>query len=314
MHTVLIADIGATTSRYAVVGLDGRPDRVVTLANDTVSGVDGGIARYLELSKVRPTAAVLGIAGPIDGDAIALTNRDWRFKLGDLASRFGLSSVRAINDFEAVAWSLELVGDGDVRTLGPTAGDAHGAKVVFGPGTGLGVAALVPTVSGWHVVATEGGHVLFGPCCDEEEPVFARLRRECGSVSAETVLSGPGLERLHRALHGPGEPLTAEVIAKCARDGQGPACATVDLFVRLLGRFAGDVALTFKATGGIYIAGGVAQRIQQLLDAEAFRQAFEAHPPYQHLLRAIPTTLITLEQPGLLGCAVVAAHMLQPAE
>lgn len=313
MHTVLIADIGATTSRYAVVGLDGRPDRVVTLANDTVSGVEGGIARYLELARVHPTAAVLGIAGPIDGDEIALTNRDWRFKLGELASRFGLSAVRAINDFEAVAWCLDRVDAEDLRALGPAVPSGHGAKVVFGPGTGLGVAALVPTVSGWHVVATEGGHVLFGPSCPAEEPVFARVREECGSVSAEAVLSGPGLERLHRALHGNGEPLTAELIAKGARDAQGPACETVALFVRLLGRFAGDLALTFKATGGVFIAGGVAQRIQQLLDAQAFRTAFEQHPPYQALLRRVPTTLITLEEPGLLGCAVVATHMLRPA-
>jgi glucokinase len=190
----------------------------------------------------------------------------------------------------------------------------QGTRVVFGPGTGLGVAALVPTEHGWCAVATEGGHVAFGAASNEEEPIFARLRSECGAVSAESVLSGPGLERLHRALHGGREKSTTEAIVKYAKDGDEAEAATVSLFVKLLGRFAGDLALMFKAFGGVYVAGGVAQRIGPTLDAHVFRSAFEAHPPYQKLLRPIPTTLITLEEPGLLGCAVVAENMLAGAK
>jgi glucokinase len=188
---------------------------------------------------------------------------------------------------------------------------AKGARVVFGPGTGLGIAAVVPCGESWHVVASEGGHASFGPAEKDEEAVFARLRAEHGDVSAETILSGPGLERLHRALHEAGEFLSADVIAACAQRNEPAACETLSMFVRLLGRFAGDLALMFKATGGVWLAGGVAQRLAQSLSADAFRNAFEHHPPYQHLLHAIPTALITYEQPGLLGCAVVAEQMLQ---
>src|SRR5690606_25266413 len=126
----------------------------------------------------------------------------------------------------------------------------------------------------------------------------------------EAVLSGPGLERLHRALHGPAVPsLTAPEITAGAHNGEAAATATVMLFVRLFGRFAGDLALAFRATGGIYAGGGVARRVGSFLDAPDFRAAFENHPPYASLLKTIPTTLITLDEPGLLGCAALAAKL-----
>jgi glucokinase len=156
------------------------------------------------------------------------------------------------------------------------------------------------------VVASEGGHVSFGAHATDEENVFARLREQCGSVSAETVLSGPGLLRLARALH-PGsayhEPETIVADAHC---GEPMAQTITRLFVRLLGRFAGGLALTFKALGGVYITGGVASGLGPLLDDPQFRAAFEAHPPYQTLLKSIPTLLVTFEQPGLVGCAALA--------
>jgi glucokinase len=291
------------------VGEDGRPASTLAIADDEVPTLEAAIDRYLDVTGQRPRAAVLGIAGPIQGDMIALTNRPWRFRLSELATRFNFSAVRAVNDFEAVAWSLRRLAPSDLRPIGEAGPSGNGAKVVFGPGTGLGVAALAPCQTGWTVIVSEGGHASFGPAGEEEEQVFSKLRREFGPISVETILSGPGLERLHRALHGPGEPLTAEAIARCAVRVEEPACATVKLFTRLLGRFAGDVALMFKATGGVYVAGGVAQRIAPLLNATVFRTAFEAHPPYGRLLESIPTQLITLEQPGLLGCAVVAAEL-----
>jgi glucokinase len=314
MSEVLIADIGATNSRFAFVGADGRPDRIISFAGDGVESAEAAIARYLQLMRIKPSAAVLAVAAPVDGDAIAMTNRDWRFRLSDLAKRFRLSHIRAVNDFEAAAWSLLRLAPADMRPLGPAKESHPGTKVVFGPGTGLGVAALVHTEHGWCAVATEGGHAAFGPASNEEEPIFARLRAECGAVSAECVLSGPGLERLHRAVHGPKKRLTTEAIVKYAKEGEEAESETVALFARLLGRFAGDLALMFKALGGVYVAGGVAQRIGASLDAHAFRAAFEAHPPYEKLLRPIPTTLITMEQPGLLGCAVLAQTMLGGAK
>jgi glucokinase len=309
--TILIADIGGTTSRFAVIGPHGRPDRVVRFPNREVADMAGAIARYIAEADVRPHAGVLAVAAPVDGDAITLTNRAWRFRLSDLKARFGFSQLFAINDFAAVAWALLGLGPDQVRAIGPALPGESGVKVACGPGTGLGVAALIPENGSWRVLASEGGHVSFGPADADEEPVFTRLRAMAGAVSAETVLSGPGLTRLHQALHADAEALASEEVIARAKAGDAPARATVALFVRLLGRFAGDLALVFKAAG-IYLAGGVGEGIAPLIDAAAFRRAFEAHRPYEQLLATIPTFAITERTPGLTGCAVVARRMIAP--
>lgn len=305
MAEVLLADIGATNCRFAVTGADGRPQRMIKLRDNEVPTLEAGIARYLEETGARPRAGVLAIAGPIDGDTVKMTNRSWAFRFSDLAKRFGWSGVRGINDFEAVAWSLPHLVAGDVRTLGALPVKPQGVKAAFGPGTGLGVAALLPDGESWRVIATEGGHVSFGPATDDEEAIFVRLRAKHGRVSAETVLCGPGLENLFAAMNEDAARTSADIIA-AANAGEAAAVRCVELFVRLFGRFAGDLALTFKALGGVYVGGGVSRRVAKFLDASSFRDAFENHPPYADLLRRIPTTLITLDEPGLLGCAAVA--------
>ncbi|MEA2976250.1 MAG: glucokinase [Alphaproteobacteria bacterium] len=307
MSRVLLADIGGTHSRFGLAAGTGRPEQVLAFDNDDFPGLDAAISFYLAEVKTRPHAAVLAVAGPVNGHEIALTNRPWRFHLRDLAAQFGLSSIQAINDFEALAWALPRLGPDDTRRLGggDELGASQGAKLVLGPGTGLGVAALVPSGDSWQSVASEGGHVSFGAESSDEEPVFARLRQH-GRVSAETVLSGPGLTRLHAALHPGAAPLPPETIVARAEAGEAAALGTTRLFVRLLGRFAGDVALTFKARGGVYIAGGVACGLGPLFDEDVFREAFESHPPYGWLLAAVPTYLVTCMEPGLIGCAALA--------
>ena len=175
------------------------------LRGDVVESLEVAIARYLEESGARPRAAVLAIAAPIEGDAVAMTNRAWSFRFSELASRFGWTAIRGINDFEAVAWGVQRLLAEDVRPWAAAMPVTDGARVVFGPGTGLGVAGLVRNGPRWQVVPTEGGHVSFGPARDDEEAIFARLRTQCGAVSAETILCGPGLERLYRAMHGDAE-------------------------------------------------------------------------------------------------------------
>jgi glucokinase len=302
---VLLADIGGTYSRFALAGASGRPERIVTFANDEFSSLEAVIESYLGEFGSSPDAAVLAVAGPVSGEDIVLTNRPWRFNLTDLAARFGLGRICAINDFEALAWALLRLEAGDMRPLGGVRPASSGAKVVLGPGTGLGVAALVPAGERWQSVASEGGHASFGPASAEEEPIFARLRAH-GYVSAESILSGPGLARLHAAMHPATVPLAPETVVAHALAGDRATAATIRVFVRLLGRFAGDVALTFKATGGVYITGGVALGLDALLDEPLFRDAFEAHPPYRKILATVPTYLLTCEQPGLIGCAALA--------
>jgi glucokinase len=308
-RAVLLADIGGTNSRFALAGPDGRPERVVILENEQLGSLEAAITRYLGETGVHPHAAVLAVAAPVDGEDIALTNRAWRFRRNELARRFGFAQLRIVNDFEAIAWGLTRLSSDDVHALGPERTVRAGIKAVFGPGTGLGVAALVPVEERWHVLASEGGHITFGPQRPDEMAVFARLVREHGVVTAETILSGPGLPRLMRAVEPGSQRLTPEAVVVGALAGEASALATVQLFVRLLGRFAGGLALTFKAIGGVYIAGGVASRLGALLDGPAFRAAFEAHPPYQALLASIPTWLMSRSEPGLLGCAVLADEL-----
>jgi glucokinase len=304
---VLLADVGGTHSRFALLGANGRPDRDVSWSDDDFASLENAIAKYLAEVREKPQRAVIAVAGPITGRDIALTNRDWRFNLDAVAQRFGFASIHAINDFEAQAWALGQLHEGDYRVLGSA--DAtrvvDGVKVVLGPGTGLGVAALVPAGSSWQAVPTEAGHVRFGAANKDEESVFARLLEQ-GPVSAEMVISGSGLPRLHAAVNPDAHAANAEAIATAAQAGDFAARATIRLFVRLLGRFAGDMALSFKALGGVYLAGGVTGKLGALLDEQVFRAAFEAHPPYEALLKGIPTYFVTVAHPGLIGCGAFA--------
>jgi glucokinase len=309
MTSVLLADIGGSTTRFAVCTPGGRPDRLMIVDNETVSGPEAAIRRYLGETGQSPKAAVLAVAGPVDGDEISLTNRPWRFNLDQVGSQFGFARVHALNDFEAVAHSLAVLHDGELRALGRGGAGGSGPRAVLGPGTGLGVGALLPNGEAWLALASEGGHVSFGPAAPDERIVFERLRNGAQFITAETVISGPGLERIYRALNPLGIPLEARTIVSQARAGAAEARAAIEMFVRLLGRFAGDVALSFKATGGVYIAGGVAMKLGPLFDTAVFRAAFENHPPYQDLLAAIPTWLVTCAEPGLIGCAAVAERI-----
>jgi glucokinase len=305
---ILVGDIGGTHSRFALVGDDGRPVRARAYQNDDVGSLENVIALYLRETGAKPSAAVLAVAAPAIGPEIELTNRDWRFRVDDFKKQFGLARIRFVNDFEAQAWALPFLGEpGDLVPIGGPDDMPEGPRVVLGPGTGLGVAALVPRERSWFAVATEAGHTSFGPAMEDEDEVFRRLRKS-SPVSAEVILSGPGLERLHLALH-PGAPfLAAAAIVAAACAGEPAALATTQMFVRLLGRFAGDMALVFKATGGVYVTGGVAQGLGDHFDVARFREAFETHPPYADLLAQIPTNLIMRRQPGLLGCAALAHH------
>jgi len=310
MTSVLLADIGGSACRFAVCGPDGRPERLAIIDSETVSGPEAAIRRYLAETGLSPRAAVLAVAAPVAGDVIKLTNRDWRFSCEKLAAGFGFDRIHAINDFEAVAHALAVLRPDETRPLGRACPPSAGPMAVLGPGTGLGVAALVPHGAAWIALASEGGHASFGPAAADERIVFGRLGSEAEPIAVETVISGPGLERIYRALNPFGIPLEARAIVAQARAGASDARAAIDLFVRLLGRFAGDIALTLKATGGVYIAGGVAQKLGSLFDAAIFRAAFENHPPYQDLLGAIPTSLMVCPEPGLIGCAALAAGML----
>lgn len=310
MSFVLLADIGGSNSRFALSDSPGPPQRLMAIDNDTVPDLETAIERYLAQTigggLARPVRATLAVAAPVDGEEIALTNRAWRFRRSALAGRFGWSDLRIINDFEAIAWAVPRLTAADLRPLGKPRESRPGVKLAIGPGTGLGIAALVPLNGSLHVVPSEGGHGAFGPQTPDEIDVFAATMRRYGPISAETFLSGSGLVRLSEGLGHAATDQSPEAIVAGALAGERAALATVHLFLRLLGRFAGTMALTFKATGGIYIAGSLARGLGPLIDGPHLRAGFEAHPPYEEMLAEIPIRLITSPEPGLLGCAVLA--------
>lgn len=307
--SAMVADIGGTTSRFALVNAAGQTDHIHIVPNDRFDSLQTAVGEYLRMLPEHPAHAVLAVAAPVSGDEVVMTNRNWRFRPDELGAQFGFRRVRAVNDFEALAWGVPCFAADDVRALTPAPARDAGTKVAIGPGTGLGVAAIAAAGVDYLVLPSEGGHVSFGPAAADEQPVFDAVRAELGYVSAEALLSGAGLIRIHRALV-PGAPkLTTTTIVTAAITGDAGARAAAVMFARLLGRFAGDAALLFKAIGGVYIAGGVARALGDFLD-DAFRQAYLHHPPYQRLLEEIPVFLITRKEPGLLGSAAIAQRLL----
>ncbi|MBV9393829.1 MAG: glucokinase, partial [Methylobacteriaceae bacterium] len=216
-----------------------------------------------------------------------------------------------LNDFEAQALSLPALSPDWTRDIGDVPTTTGGLRLVLGPGTGLGAAALAEIDGRFLPLATEVGHTGFGPGSTEEEAIWPHLERVHDRITAESVISGPGLMRVHRAraaLRGlPVDDADGVAIVDGALNGGAEEVETVRLFWRLVARLSGDLALTFLATGGISLAGGILPRIVRLLDADEFRRIFEAKAPLQHVVRAIPTRVITDGRGVLAGMAALAA-------
>ncbi len=244
------------------------------------------------------------------GDRIEFTNSDFAFSRAATERELGLERLVVLNDFEALALSLPTLRAEQVRPIGaPAPAQAGGAMAVIGPGTGLGVAGLVARRGAWVAVPGEGGHASLAAADDYEAALLAQVRREHRHVSAERLLSGIGLPVLHgavAALEGRIAPtLAAEQIVERALAGHDALAArTVDLFCALLGGFAGNVALTLGARGGVYIGGGIVPRLGERFFGSRFRERFEAKGRFEGYLRAIPTLLITDSTAALAGAAV----------
>jgi glucokinase len=309
---LLVADIGGTNSRFGLLDADAspRPDQILAMPNDRIAAFEDAVAAYLDATPERPREAVLAVAGPVLGRSVRLTNRGWTIDADGLAARFGFERVRLVNDFVAQAASLPELRSEDMVSIGAAIPRDRLAKAAVGPGTGLGVAALLPVGASWLPVPSEGGHIELAATNPREVGAIEIIRRRFGRVSAEHALSGPGLGRLHAALAEidgvAGETRAPREITAGAMAGEPRAIQTVSAFLRLLARFAGDVALMFGAGGGVYLCGGVAPKLLGLLDPAAFRAAFEAKSPHEALMRATATMVVTSEIAGLIGCAALA--------
>ncbi|MFI7625537.1 glucokinase [Microbispora rosea] len=311
----LVADVGGTNARFGLVARPGgQPEAVAVLDVSQHLGLADAVAAYLadHAGGVRPGAACLAIAGPVDDDRYRLTNAGWSGSVKDL----GIPRTVLLNDFEALAISLPHLAGDDLVPLGGPPPTAGLTKVVLGPGTGLGVAGLVPVREGWQPVPGEGGHVAVPAVTDLEMEIVRALRADgLPYVDAEHLLSGTGLPRLHRGLAlvrgiAPEQLTAAQMTAAQITSSDDPLCAeTVEVFLAMLGGFAGGVALTFGARGGVYLGGGVLPRLVSRIPGSAFRARFETTAPaLTEYAAAIATVLITAEQPALTGAAAWLAQ------
>jgi glucokinase len=313
---MLVADIGGTRARFALLDQSGTPECVRMFAVADFPGPVEAIQAYLgEVGGHALQAAAIALAGPIHEDPVRLTNAAWTFSRADLASRLGLKRLLLLNDFTALALALPHLGAGDLRQVGVGTSVAFAPKAVLGPGTGLGVSGVLFDRGYWRALTGEGGHCSLAPADGREAAILGLAWREFAHVSAERLLSGSGLPLLNRLVaevdgrtH---EPLsTAEIVTR-ALSGQEAQCrAVISTFCAMLGSTAGNLALTLGAQGGVYLGGGIIPRLGELFDHSPFRARFEAKGRFASYLVAIPTYVMLASTPALLG----AAHALAESE
>ena len=310
----LLGDVGATNARFAMqYGPGDEPADVAVLpATDHVS-LEAAVRAYLAGlpgGAVAPCWAAIGIATPVSGDRVVMTNHPWSFSIATLKEALGLARLLVINDFTALALAVPLLPAAELRQVGG-GGARAGAIALIGPGTGLGVGGLAAQ-RGMHVpVVGEGGHVTLAATNSHEAAVIDRLQQRFGHASAERALSGQGLVNRFEAccdLHGrPSENLSAaEVTARALAATDRECEAALALFFALLGTTAGNLALTLGAQGGVYIGGGIVPRMLAAFEASDFRRRFEAKGRFADYLAEIPTFVICSEFPPALRGATRA--------
>ncbi len=310
---ILLGDIGGTNARFSVLAdATAEATPFVSVKTADYATIDDAIQKVvLDENELKPRSAILAIAGPIDGDEIDLTNCDWVVRPKKMISELGFDDVLVVNDFEAQALAASELAAEHRETLGPEDQPHMASRVVLGPGTGLGVAGLVHARDMWFPVPGEGGHVDVGPRSERDFAIFPHLKRIEGRVSAEEILSGRGVVNIYQAIC-KADGIEASLkepadVTAAGLDGSNPqAVETLSLFSTYLGRVAGDMALIFMARGGVYLAGGISQKILAALKKPEFRAAFEDKAPHNQLLATIPTFVVTHPQAALAGLASFA--------
>jgi glucokinase len=311
-ETWLVADIGATNARFGLVSPRAAILHTRTLAVANHPSIADAITAYLgeHGTLPMPRQAALAIASAITGDRVAMTNHPWSFSISALRTQLGLARLEAINDFTALAMALPHLSPEDRHPLGGGTAVADTPIGVLGPGSGLGVSGLIPSGRGWIPLSGEGGHATMAPATDRESAVVDRMRQHFDHVSAERVLSGPGLVNLYNALATldgqPSRGYTAAQVTDPEIGAADPLCAEATaLFCAMLGTMAGNLALTLGARGGIYIGGGIVPRLGQRFAQSSFRARFEAKGRFSEYLATIPTWVVTHPLPAFLGCAAI---------
>ena len=303
----LIADIGATNARFAIVK-DGKVMRVKVLPCDGYGTLADAVNDYLSGTKVKAKTGAFAVATPLDGsDRVTMTNHAWSFSIKKTAKETGLKSLRIINDFAALARAVPDLKKKDRYQVGSGRAEKNMPVGIIGPGTGLGVAAIVFSGGKPVSVATEGGHVTMAATTPREFALFEFLKKtKYSHVSAERVVSGKGLVNIYHAIGGVDgltlpEKTPAEITETALKNECRVCSETLDLFCHFLGVAAGNLALSYGAFGGIYIAGGIVPQLGGYFKNSRFRESFLAKGRFRDYLDRIPTFVVTHPYPALEG-------------
>jgi glucokinase len=323
-HCVLLADIGGTNARFALA----EPAAAQPLLADSVQGfavadfpsLADAARHYLDacgLQEAGIREAVFAVAGRVDGDEARITNHPWVISRRRTAERLGFERVELINDFAAQAMAIPLLQPEDMRQVGGSGWRRepdcqHRTYAVIGPGTGLGVGALIVREGRHYPLETEGGHVSFPPGTPEELDILDRLSAQFGRVSNERLICGPGLVNIHRALseiagEDPGPMQPADITAR-ARAGDPRCMRAVDVFCAVFGAIAGDLVLTLGAWDGVFLTGGLVPKMLDELQHSGFRQRFEHKGRFSPNMARVPSMAVLHRNAGLLGAAALAAQ------
>jgi glucokinase len=311
----LVADIGGTNARFALEHGPGRITDVATLACAGHPRFVDAVRAYLrQHPQPRLRHAAVAIANPVEGDFVRMTNHHWEFSIAEARTDLGLDTLLVVNDFAALAMSVPGLAVAEVVRVGGGAARPGGVIGVLGAGTGLGVAGLLPAAGGWTVLPSEGGHVAFSPADEREQAILSFCWQRYPHVSAERLISGPGLTLIHEALasmRGAADaPLTPALVLERGLAGEALCRETLEVFCGMLGTMAANLAVTLTARGGIYIGGGVVPRLGPWFAGSPFRARFEHKGRFSSFTAQIPCFVIHAPAPALAGAAQLLSSRL----
>ena len=316
----LLADIGSTYARFALEFAKGDFQYVSSLRCADYPDFYLAVRAYLDsLPNIFIEHAAVAIANPVDGDLVSMTNYHWHFSIEEMRQKLNFNTLLIVNDFTALAMALPRLGLGDVRQIGQ--GEARKGSVIglLGPGSGLGVSALIPANNGWISLGSEGGHTSFSPRDEREIAILRYMWKHFDHVSFERLVSGPGLELIYKALRDHAgeteQELSAPEITQHALDKQDHFCEeALEVFCSLLGTAAANLAVTLGAMGGIYIGGGIVPRLGEYFEKSHFRARFEQKGRFSSYVAAIPCFVITAEHATFIGASTILEAQLKATQ
>lgn len=307
----LVADIGGTNARFAlIVDSDTTPIEPRDLRCADYPTLVDAVQTYLDqVALGDPWQAAMSIASPVTGDDMNMTNHSWSFSVSETRETLGLRHLKVLNDYTALALALPRLEDHQCLKIGAGEAVAGQPMAVLGPGTGLGVSGLLPAGVHWVPLESEGGHVSYGPLNAREFLIIEVMHEKSSHVSAEALVSGPGLSRIYEVItrldSGEAKRLSPGEVSELAISANCPMAAeALSMFCGVLGTVAGNLALTLGARGGVYIGGGIVLKILDAFKRSSFRERFEQHGRLTKYLQKIPTYVIDTDYPALTGAVV----------